>query len=591
MLLKSITDPADLKKLSIADLLQITEEARTVLLEKISHHGGHNGPNLGVVEMTVALHAVFDSPKDKMIFDVSHQTYIHKMLTGRGQAFWDSAHYRDVSGYTNPKESAHDLFTVGHTSTSLSLANGVAKARDLKNEGGNVIAVIGDGSLSGGLAYEGLNNIVENGTNTIVIVNDNDQSIAENHGGLYNNLRALRETNGQAANNFFQSLGFDYYYLADGNDLTALMQLFKQVKDSDHPVVLHIHTVKGKGFKFAEENREKFHAGGPFSLDTGEYLAHATGETYSTVTTDYLLEKMAQDPTVIAVNAGTPMILFTPEQRKIAGRQFVDVGIAEEHAATMTAGLAKNGAKPVWAVSSTFMQRSFDQISHDMSLNNVAGTILVYGASAYGMNDESHLGIFDIPLLSHIPNLVYLAPTNKEEYLAMLDWSIDQTEHPVAIRVPVGPLESGRVDQTDYSQLNKNQLIQAGSKVAILGVGNTLALAKKAAAKLETELGILPTVINPRYISGLDRDMLSRLIPAHQLVITLEDGLLEGGYGQTVASYLGKMPIRVVNLGLEKAFHDRYHVNDLLQENGLTVDSILQEVREHSEVFNESAFF
>lgn len=580
MLLKSITDPADLKKLSVAELQQVSEEARTVLLEKISHHGGHNGPNLGVVEMTVALHAVFDSPRDKMIFDVSHQTYIHKMLTGRGQAFWDPAHYSDVSGYTNPKESDHDLFTVGHTSTSLSLANGVAKARDLKNEEGNVIAVIGDGSLSGGLAYEGLNNIAETGTNTIVIVNDNDQSIAENHGGLYNNLRALRDTNGQAENNFFKSLGFDYYYLADGNDLTALMHLFKQVKDSNHPVVLHIQTVKGKGFKFAEENREKFHAGGPFSLETGDYLANSGGETYSTVTTDYLLEKMAQDPTVVAVNAGTPMILFTPEQRKIAGSQFVDVGIAEEHAATMTAGLAKNGAKPVWAVFSTFMQRSFDQISHDLSLNNVAGTILVYGASAYGMNDESHLGIFDIPFLSHIPNLAYLAPTNKEEYLAMLDWSIDQSQHPVAIRVPVGPLESGRVDQTDYSQLNKNQLIQAGSKVALLGVGNALGLAKKAAAMIETELGITPTVINPRFISGLDTDTLSGLIATHQLLLTLEDGLLEGGYGQAVASYLGKAPIKIVNFGLDKAFHDRYQANELLQENGLTVDAILREVRQ-----------
>ncbi|MFZ7149525.1 1-deoxy-D-xylulose-5-phosphate synthase [Enterococcus gallinarum] len=580
MLLKSITDPADLKKLSAAELQQVSEEARTVLLEKISHHGGHNGPNLGVAEMTVALHAVFDSPRDKMIFDVSHQTYIHKMLTGRGQAFWDPAHYSDVSGYTNPKESDHDLFTVGHTSTSLSLANGVAKARDLKNEEGNVIAVIGDGSLSGGLAYEGLNNIAETGTNTIVIVNDNDQSIAENHGGLYNNLRALRDTNGQAENNFFKSLGFDYYYLADGNDLTALMHLFKQVKDSDHPVVLHIQTVKGKGFKFAEENREKFHAGGPFSLETGDYLANSGGETYSTVTTDYLLEKMAQDPTVVAVNAGTPMILFTPEQRKIAGSQFVDVGIAEEHAATMTAGLAKNGAKPVWAVFSTFMQRSFDQISHDLSLNNVAGTILVYGASAYGTNDESHLGIFDIPFLSHIPNLVYLAPTNKEEYLAMLDWSIDQSQHPVAIRVPVGPLESGRVDQTDYSQLNKNQLIQAGSKVALLGVGNALGLAKKAAAMIETELGITPTVINPRFISGLDTDTLSGLIATHQLLLTLEDGLLEGGYGQAVASYLGKAPIKIVNFGLDKAFHDRYQANELLQENGLTVDAILREVRQ-----------
>jgi 1-deoxy-D-xylulose-5-phosphate synthase len=580
MLLKSITDAADLKKLSAEELQQVTDEARTVLLEKISHHGGHNGPNLGVVEMTVALHFVFDSPKDKMIFDVSHQTYIHKMLTGRGAAFWDPAQYGAVSGYTNPKESDHDLFTVGHTSTSLSLANGVAKARDLKSETGNVIAVIGDGSLSGGLAYEGLNNIVETGTNTIVIVNDNDQSIAENHGGLYKNLQALRNTNGQAEDNFFKALGFDYYYLAEGNNLTALIQLFNQVKDADHPVVLHIHTIKGKGFKFAEENREKFHAGGPFSLTTGDYTAaKPAGETYASVTTNYLLDKMAADPRVVAINAGTPMILFNGEQRKIAGKQFVDVGIAEEHAATMTAGLAKNGAKPVWAVNSTFMQRSFDQISHDLSLNNVAGTILVYGASASGMNDESHLGIFDIPFLSHIPNLVYLAPTNKEEYLSMLDWSIEQTDHPVAIRVPVGPLETGNPDLTDYSQLNKYQLVQQGSQVALLGVGNFLGLAQQAAAKIDAELGIQATVINPRFISGLDKEQLTNLVEDHQLLITLEDGLLEGGYGQTIASYLGKEAIRVVNLGLDKAFHDRYQVADLLQENGLTVDAILAQVR------------
>lgn len=579
-LLEEIEGPQNLKNLSPEELLQVSTEARQALLEKISSHGGHNGPNLGVVEMTVALHYVFDSPRDKFIFDVSHQSYIHKMLTGRMQAFTDAAHYDDFSGYTNPKESEHDLFTVGHTSTSLSLANGVAKARDLKNENSNVVAVIGDGSLSGGLAYEGLNNIVEQGTNTIVIVNDNDQSIADNFGGLYGNLKALRESNGQVENNFFKALGFDYYYLNDGNDLTALISLFETVKDVNHPVLLHIHTVKGKGFKFAEENREQFHAGGPFSLTTGEYLGSGNHPaTYSSVTAEFLLEKMAKDPKIVAINAGTPMLLFNQAQRQQAGKQFVDVGIAEEQAATMTAGLAKNGAKPVWAVYSTFMQRSYDQISHDLALNDLPGTILVYGASVNSMNDESHLGIFDIPFLSHIPNLVYLAPTNKEEYLAMLDWSLEQTNHPVAIRVPVGDLiETGKKDVTDYSQLFKNQVVAKGSKVALIGVGNFYSLAEKVAADLKEKLDLQSTLINPKFISGLDTELLDSLKENHQVVVTLEDGILDGGYGQTIASYLGDSDLHIQNYGLEKAFHDRFEATELLADSGLTTDQIVRKI-------------
>ncbi|MGM9904497.1 MAG: 1-deoxy-D-xylulose-5-phosphate synthase [Enterococcus sp.] len=580
MLLEKIAQPAEIKKFSKEQLYTLVEEARATLLEKVSQHGGHNGPNLGVVEMIVALHYVFDSPKDKFIFDVSHQSYVHKMLTGRVQAFLDPTYYDAVSGYTNPKESDHDLFTVGHTSTSLSLASGVAKARDLKQDDYHVIAVIGDGSLSGGLAYEGLNTIAEQGTNTIVIVNDNEQSIAENHGGLYRNLQELRETRGQAKDNFFKSLGFDYHYLEDGNDVDALIALLTEVKEIKTPIILHIHTIKGKGFKYAEENREKFHAGGPFSLETGDYLAaNRSKATYSSITTDFLLAKMAADPMVVAVNAGTPMILFSPEQRKQVGEQFVDVGIAEEQAATMTAGLAKNGAKPVWAVHSTFMQRSYDQISHDLALNNLPGTILVYLASVNGMNDESHLGIFDIPFLSHIPNLVYLAPTSKEEYLAMLDWSIEQSEHPVAIRVPVGPLrEIGGVDTTDYSQLNKNEITQIGSDVALIGVGNFYALAEAVAEELATKYQIYATIINPKFISGLDTELLDQLEEDHELVVTLEDGVLEGGYGQTVASYLGNSIVKVQNYGLDKAFHDRYQSDKLLAENGLTVENIVEQI-------------
>ena len=579
MILEKITDAKDLKQLDRSELHTLVDEARTALLNKISQHGGHNGPNLGVVEMTVALHRVFNSPVDKLVFDISHQTYIHKMLTGRAQAFLDPAHFDDVSGYTNPKESEHDLFTVGHTSTSLALANGIAVARDLKQENYNVVALIGDGSLSGGLAFEGLNNIAEQNSNIIVIVNDNDQSIADNFGGLYRNLKALRESNGQAKDNFFQSLGFEYHYLDEGNDLDALIDLFESVKDVDHPVLLHVHTVKGKGFKFAEENREKFHAGGPFSLETGEYVKRGTGaKTYSNLTTEFLWEKMQKDKTVVAVNAGTPMMLFNPEQRKQLGKQFIDVGIAEQQAATMTAGLAKNGAKPVWVVNSTFMQRSYDQVSHDLALNDLPGTILVYNASVNGMNDESHLGIFDIPFLSHIPNLVYLAPTNQEEYLAMLDWSLEQTIHPVAIRVPVGPLRSaGKADTTDYNQLYQNEVVQAGSKVVVIGVGNFFGLAEEVIAALAKE-NIQATLINPKFISGVDETLLTELTNNHQVVVTLEDGITDGGYGQTVASFLGNTDVKVQNYGLDKAFHDRYVASELLAENGITVENIVKNI-------------
>lgn len=581
MVLETIESPQDLKQLSREDLQRVVDEARQALLEKTSQHGGHNGPNFGVVEMTVAMHYVFNSPVDKFIFDVSHQSYVHKMLTGRAKAFLDPAHYDDVSGYTNPKESKHDLFTIGHTSTSLSLASGVAKARDLKNESYNVVAVIGDGSLSGGMAYEGLNQIATEGTNTIVIVNDNDQSIAANPtGGIYTALRDLRENNGKAANNFFEALGFDYRYLDAGNDLDQLITLFEEVKDANHPVLLHIHTQKGHGVTFMEENREAFHAGGPYNPETGEYLRNATsGETYNSITTQFVLDKIEKDPTVVAVNAGTPMFMLNQKQRQKAGKQFVDVGIAEEEAATMAAGLAKNGAKPIWYVAAPFMQRTYDQWSHDIALNNLSVTTLIYSASVSAMNDESHLGFFDIPFLAHIPNVVYLAPTSKEEHLAMLDWAVEQNEHPVAIRIPVGPLrETGVADTTDYSILNKNQVTQKGSKVALFGLGNFYGLAEEVAKELADKHGITATLVNPKFITGLDEELLDSLESDHQVVVTLEDGVLEGGYGQMVASYLGDADLKVQNYGVEKAFHDRYNAQELLAENGITVDNIVKNI-------------
>ena len=583
MILENISGPQDLKKLTIEELHTLADETRTVLLEKISSHGGHSGPNLGMIEMTVALHHVFDSPVDKIIFDVSHQTYIHKMLTGRQKAFMDPKHYDDVSGYTNPKESEHDLFTIGHTSTSLSLASGILHARDLKNEKSNVVAIIGDGALSGGMAYEGLNTIATLGTNAIIIINDNDQSIAKNpKGGIYTALESLRETKGQATNNIFKALGYDYHYLEDGNDLEELISLFKEVKDIYHPVVLHIYTEKGKGFEPAERNHEKFHAGWPFSLETGEYIKKgAVTSTYNGITSEYLTKKLKEDPLAVVINAGTPGIVFNRKLREQLGSQFVDVGIAEEQAATMTTGLAKNGAKPVWAVLSTFLQRTYDQLSHDMALNNQAAVVLVYSASINSMNDESHLGFFDIPFISHIPNFVYLAPINKEEHLAMLEWAINQNEHPVAIRVPVGSVvETGKEDKTDYSILNKNKVEKFGEQVAIFGVGNFYNLAEEVSEQLKLEHNIDATLINPRFLTGLDKELLNSLKENHKLVVTVEDGIVEGGYGQTVASYLGNTELKVQNYGISKKFYDRYNVEELMKENGLTVDNIVKNIIE-----------
>ena len=583
MILENISGPKDLKGLTIEELHTLVDETRTALLEKISAHGGHSGPNLGMVEMTVALHHVFDSPVDKIVFDVSHQTYIHKMLTGRQKAFTDPKHYDDVSGYTNPKESKHDLFTIGHTSTSLSLASGILHARDLKKEKGNVVAIIGDGSLSGGMAYEGLNTIATLGTNAIIIINDNDQSIAKNpKGGIYIALESLRETKGQATNNIFKALGYDYHYLEDGNNLEKLISLFKEVKDIDHPVVLHIYTEKGKGFEPAERNHEKFHAGGPFSLETGEYIKKGTvSQTYNGITSEYLTKKINEDPLAVVINAGTPGIVFNRKLREQLGSQFVDVGIAEEQAVTMTTGLAKNGAKPVWAVLSTFLQRTYDQLSHDMALNNQAGVVLVYSASINSMNDESHLGFFDIPFISHIPNFVYLAPTNKEEHLAMLEWAINQNEHPVAIRVPVGSVvETGKEDKTDYSILNKNKVEKFGEQVAIFGVGNFYNLAEEVSEQLKLEHNIEATLVNPRFLTGLDKELLNSLKENHKLVVTVEDGIVEGGYGQTVASFLGNIGLKVQNYGISKKFYDRYKVEELMEENGLTVNNIVKNIIE-----------
>ncbi len=580
MYIENINSPADVKKLNIMQLNVLAEEMRHALLTRASRHGGHFGPNFGMVEAIIAMHYVFDSPKDKIVFDVSHQCYPHKMLTGRKDAYLYEEHYDDVSGYTNPDESEHDFFTVGHTSTSISLACGLAKARDLNGEDGNIIAVIGDGSLSGGEALEGLDFASELDGNMIIVANDNDMSIAENHGGLYANLKLLRETNGQAECNLFKAMNLDYIYVDKGNDIASLIEAFEKVKDTKKAVVVHINTLKGKGYAPAEQNKEEWHWHMPFDIATGESLFKGGEPDFSDASLEYLLKKMDEDKSVVAITAGTPTVMgFTADMRAKAGKQFVDVGIAEETAVALASGIAANGGKPVFGVYSSFIQRAYDQITQDVCINGNAVTFTVFAGSVYGMNDVTHLGLQDIPMLNSIPGLVYLAPVTKEDYIAMLDWSLTQNAYPVAIKIPGGSMISTGVPVTkDFSKLDTYEITKKGSRVAILGLGTFYENAVKAADILKSSHGIDATVINPYYISGIDADTLNELKKDHAVVATLEDGYLEGGFGAKIAAFYGSSDMKVLNFGIKKEFIDRYDVSEVLKDNHLTPEQIAEDI-------------
>lgn len=578
MILEKVNSPLDLKCLNIDELNTLAKEIRELIIKKVNTTGGHMGPNLGIVDATIAMHYVFNSPKDKIIFDVAHQCYTHKILTGRKDGFLNEKDYYKYTGFTAPSESEHDLFQIGHTSTSVSLACGVAKARDLKNEKHNVIALIGDGSLSGGEALEGLDNASSLGSNFIIIVNDNDMSIAENHGGLYSNLKLLRETEGKAENNFFKAWGLDYIFLKEGNNIEELIKTFEKVKDINHPIVVHMVTQKGKGLKQAEENREAFHWILPGALDSKPQIN--CPETYTSITSDFIRNKAKQDSDFIVVNAGTPGVFgFNSEIRAELGNQYTDVGIAEEHAIAYCSALAKSGAKPVFTVMSSFVQRTYDQMMQDWCLNKSPMTMLVYWGGISGA-DATHLCTFDMSLISNIPNMVYLAPTSKEEHLAMLNWAVEQKDYPVAIRVPSGSLvNSGIEDSTDYSKINKFKLIEKGEKIAILGLGNFFNLAKNVSEKIKANQNFTPTLINPCFISGIDKELLEELKKDHNLVITLEDGILNGGFGEKVASFYGDSDIKVLNYGADKEFPDIVPAEELYFRYRLTPEQIIEDIK------------
>lgn len=576
-ILDKINSPQDVKELSLDEMEALASEIRNGILTRVNTIGGHLGPDLGIVEATIALHKVFNSPVDKFVFDVSHQCYPHKMLTGRKDGFANPLN-TDISGYFNPNESEHDTFIIGHTSTSVSLATGVAKARDLKGENYNVIALIGDGSLSGGEAFEGLNNASVLGSNIIIIVNDNEMSIAENQGGLYENLALLRETNGKAELNYFKTFGFDYYYVENGNDIGNLIEVFESVKDTNKPTVVHIHTLKGKGYKPAEENKEWGHWVLPHFMDEKSETA-APVESYASITTDFILEKQKKDNTVITISPATPGATgFGQDFRDALDKNYTDVGIAEEHAVAYSSALAKNGAKPVLSILSSFIQRTYDQLSQDLALNNSPATILVNWGAISEM-DATHLGSFDIPLISNIPNIVYLAPTCKEEYLKMLDYALEQTEHPVVIRVPFGAVvSSGKVDETDYSLLNKFDVVEEGSDIAIIGLGNFYHLGKKVKEQLKSQ-NINATLINPKFITGVDENVLNKLKGNHKLVITLEDGCVDGGFGEKISRFYGNSDVKVLNFGGKKEFTDRVPLNVLYKRYHLTPELIIDDIK------------
>lgn len=578
MYLEAIHSPKDVKALNVEQLNTLAQEIREGILNRDSNIGGHVGPNLGIVETTIAMHYVFNCPEDKFVFDVSHQSYPHKMLTGRAFGFYDNNRFTEVSGYSSPAESPeYDQFELGHTSTSISLATGLQKARDIKGTKENIVVVIGDGSLSGGEALEGLDEAGELGTGIIIVVNDNEMSIAENHGGLYKNLQLLRETNGQAECNLFRAMGLDYKYLEDGNDIEKLINAFNEVKDTKRPTVLHIHTQKGMGYALAEQDKERWHWSMPFHVETGEVKNPSSAEDYGNMTAEYLLAEMKNDPLLVAVTSGTPTVAgFTKERRDEAGKQFVDVGIAEEQAVAMISGMAKGGLHPVYNVYSTFLQRTYDQLAQDLCINGNPALINVFCGSIYGMNDITHIGFFDIPMISNIPGLVYLAPTCWEEYKAMMSWGIRQNSYPVAIRVPGGALvHSSEKFDDDYSQLNRFQMTHQGSKVAIIALGAFYGLGQQVADLLKKEKNIEATLINPRFITGLDEEMLHNLQANHDTVITLEDGALEGGFGEKIARFYGNTSMRTFCFGIKKAHYDRYDYQQIAIDNELTPKQIV----------------
>lgn len=550
---------------------QLAQEIRTLILEKDAAEGGHLGPDLGIVEATIAYHDVFDAPKDKIVWDVSHQTYPHKMLTGRALAWLDPDHYEDVTPYTNPDESPYDYYAVGHTSTSIALATGMAKARDLMGGHENIMALIGDGSMTGGLAYEGLNNAAIEKHDLVIVLNDNQMSIDHNVGGLVTALKKLRDSNGQTKENPFTAMGFDYRYVADGNDIAAMIKAFKAVKDVDHPILLHINTLKGKGYQPAIDDEVNHHWVMPFDLKTDQSTVPAPAKpNANSVAMAEMSRQIEAGTKIMAINAAIPGVFDLSTIKEKYPDNYVDVGIAEQESVAFAAGFAKEGAVPVLFENSTFLQRAFDQLSHDVAANDLPVVMMVAGGGI-SSGSKTHLGIFDQVMVSNLPNWLYLAPTTLNEEKAMMAWAIKQRKRPVAIKMPTKPVAVGSEAATDYSKIKYQ--VKAGKDVAILALGDFYGLGEKVAQASGASL------VNPISANILDHEALDQLASQHKLIVTLEDNSLDGGFGEKVASYLGDKDVKVLNYGQKRVYTDQVPLEQIYQENHLTVDQLLADIK------------
>lgn len=571
-LLNKVSGPKDLKKLAIPEMEELATEIRTLILEKDAAKGGHLGPDLGIVEASIAYHYVFNAPKDKIVWDVSHQTYPHKMLTGRALAWLDPEHYEDVTPYTNPDESPYDYYAVGHTSTSIALATGMAKARDLMGEHENIMALIGDGSMTGGLAYEGLNNAAIEPHNLVVVVNDNQMSIDDNVGGLVTALKKLHDSNGETKENPFTAMGFDYRYIADGNDIKSMIEAFKAVKDVDHPILLHINTLKGKGYQPAIDNEEAHHWVMPFDLKTDKSTVPAPkGPSATSVAMDVMKEHIENGEKIMAINAAIPGVFGLDKIKDKYPENYHDVGIAEQESVAFSAGMAKEGAIPVLFENSTFLQRAFDQLSHDVAANDLPVVMMVAGGGISGTS-KTHLGVFDQVMISNLPNWIYLAPTTLAEEKDMMEWAIKQRKHPVAIKMPTKKVPVGEEVKRDYTEIKYD--IKPGKDIAVLALGDMYnMLGKEVAEKLGASL------VNPISANILDKETLDKLADENKIIITLEDNLLDGGFGEKVASYLGNKHVKVLNYGQKRVYTDQIPLNIILKNNRMTVDQIVEDVK------------
>ena len=617
--LQQIKSPDDIRQLKIPELKVLAQEILEELIQVVSENGGHLAPNLGVVELTLALHMVFHTPEDKIIWDVGHQSYVHKLLTGRYEQFHTVRTLNGLSGFPKRSESVHDAFGAGHSSTSISAAVGFAKARDLRGDNNNVIAVIGDGAMTGGMAFEALENAGQMGSNLIVILNDNEMSIDPNVGAMAEYLSRARSNPAytkskedveellkkipgigdkmfKAADRLkdslkyllvpgvlFEEFGFKYYGPVNGHDLSALMAVLENVKGMDRPVLIHVETKKGKGYAPAEKNPDLFHGVSPFHIQTGELKKKAVLPSYTSVFGKTLAQLGAQDNRIVGITAamgkGTGINVF---QEQFPDRT-IDVGIAEEHAVTMAAAMALDGYKPVVAIYSTFLQRAYDQVMHDVALQNAPVVFCLDRAGLVGDDGPTHHGIFDISYLRHIPNMVCMAPKDENELRHML-YSALSYDCPVAVRYPRGEGLGVPMDEAlQILPLGKAEVLQEGSRITLLALGSMVHIAQEAAARISEEAGITPTVINARFAKPLDAETILRYAAQDTLLVTLEEHAVTGGFGSAVLELFNQHGLdtrNVMTIGIADSFVQHGNTARLKEMQGLDTDSIVAKIKE-----------